>query len=667
MIPSWIETLAAALSAAAFFTTLGLPLARLVAPAGVAPIGMAATLGWAVFSAASLPILGVVGFGRLPVGLLAAASLVAALVLLTRTRRGERLPYWALPLAGAAALMPMMAVMPKLSAGGLTLSPPMFDHVKIAVVDGIVRSGLPVQNPFLGGAGSPPLAYYYLWHFSAAELAAVLGIGGWAAEAAMTGVTAFSSLALAMAIAKAIGGRSLACAAVVLFSAAGTLRPWLDWLLGQGLSGALMVRHADLGGWLTQSAWVPQHLTSACCVVVAVLVMRHLAQGGRTLAVPLLGILAAAGFESSTWIGGVTFAVAAPIVGLVLAAPLPSRQRAWFAAKALAAALVAAAIALPFALGQLGAVAGRAIGAPVAIRPYEVLGSLAGDGWRQVLDIPAFWLVLLPVSLPGLAVPGLIGLAHAVCRPAGDAAGRRALAAMVAACLAVAMLLRSTIDNNDLGWRAVLPPVLLLTCFAAALVARLAASGSWGRLACLLLCVAVGLPDGISTMRAYASGRPFPGAATLAQSPRAWDALRRVAGPSERVANNPLFLADATPWPDNISWALLSDRPSCFAGWEAVIAYGALPRKRIEAIDATMRRVFGGAAQPGDVAELARVLECRVVLLLPSDGAWSADPFAASGDYVLAESEAGRWRIYRRLDQNFTRTPPKNPIGAARE
>ena len=662
MIPTWSGTLAAAGCAAAFFTTLGLPLARMSAPAGVAPVGLAATIGWAVFSAVSLPILGIVGFDRPHVLVLAAASLAACWgllprggggALLPRVGRDERLPPWALPLAGAAALLPMLAVLPKLSAAGLILSPPMFDHVKVAIVDGIVRSGLPVQNPFLGGAGSPPLAYYYLWHVSAAELATALGIGGWSAEAAMTGVTAFSFLALAMAVAQAIGGRGLACAMVVLLSAAGTLRPLLDGLLGQTLSGALMRTDADLGGWLVQAAWVPQHLASACCVVAAVLLMWGMAEGGGLLAVALLGLLAAAGFESSTWVGGVTFAAAGPAAGLVLILELPPRSGRRLAVRAAAAALVTIAFVWPVAQAQLGAVAARALGTPVAIMAYPVLGGLVPEGWRPVLNLAAFWLLLLPFSLPALALPGLAGMVDALRRPGRDPTGSRVLVAVVVAGLLVALLLRSTIDNNDLGWRAVLPPVLLLTCFAAALLARLAASRRWGLLVPLLACVAIGLPDGFGTMRAYAAGLPFQDAAALARSFKLWEAVRRVAGPSERVANNPLFLADATLWPVNISWALLGDRPSCFSGWEAVIAYGALPRTRLHTLDATVGRVFGGAAQPGDVAVLAWILDCQVVLLVPSDGAWSADPFPSSRDYALTSSEPGKWRIYRRRPGNL--------------
>jgi hypothetical protein len=122
--------------------------------------------------------------------------------------------------------------------------------------------------------------------------------------------------------------------------------------------------------------------------------------------------------------------------------------------------------------------------------------------------------------------------------------------------------------------------------------------------------------------------------------------VRRYAGPSARVANNPLYLQDLTPWPVNIGWALLANRSSCFAGREMTLAYASLPAARREALDAQFIRVFAGRGMPDDVEDLARKYSCDVVVVVPQDGAWdNNDFFAASRDYMLAEYNA-RWRIY---------------------
>ena len=143
-------------------------------------------------------------------------------------------------------------------------------------------------------------------------------------------------------------------------------------------------------------------------------------------------------------------------------------------------------------------------------------------------------------------------------------------------------------------------------------------------------------------------GTARPGGKIFAQAPELWAAVRRYAAPNVRVANNPQFLADVTPWPVNISWALLANRSSCFASRDLAAAYAPLSPERLETINAQFIRVFAGEAMPEDVSDMAVKYDCEVVVVVPQDGAWEKDPFAASPDYRLAESRDDRWRIYVR-------------------
>ena len=127
--------------------------------------------------------------------------------------------------------------------------------------------------------------------------------------------------------------------------------------------------------------------------------------------------------------------------------------------------------------------------------------------------------------------------------------------------------------------------------------------------------------------------------------------MRRHADPADRIANNPLFLQATTLWPVNISWALLADRSSCYAGRELALAFAPLSAERRKEIDAQFVRVFRGDAAPDDIRDLARRYDCRIAVVTPRDGAWQRDPFAASPLYRLVEDETGRWRIYVRQDE----------------
>ncbi len=163
---------------------------------------------------------------------------------------------------------------------------------------------------------------------------------------------------------------------------------------------------------------------------------------------------------------------------------------------------------------------------------------------------------------------------------------------------------------------------------------------------CALGGLVLSLPATEQMIRYNFTGDAASDGEVFAQTPQLWDAVRRYAGPTDRVANNPLFLQDLTPWPVNLSWALLANRSSCFAGRELALAFAPLPAARREAINEQFIRIFAGEGTPEDVSEMAKKYRCDVVVVVPQDQAWNNDPFASSPDYRLAESREGRWRIY---------------------
>jgi hypothetical protein len=241
-------------------------------------------------------------------------------------------------------------------------------------------------------------------------------------------------------------------------------------------------------------------------------------------------------------------------------------------------------------------------------------------------------------------------LATAVTRRGGVPGGGRVvgtLALLALASFAVAWLLTSTVRNNDLGWRAVVPGILVATAAAAATLSRWFASRRRRIVAAAaVVLAALGMPHGLTVVAANVAGRPTPAAVTFAWTPGLWEAVRRHSGPADRVANNPRFLADLTPWPINVSWALLADRRSCYAAWAFVLPFAPLPIPRLDELEAFFVRVFAGDASPDEVGTLATRYDCRLVVVTASDGAWERDPFAASASYRLVDAEPGRWRLY---------------------
>ena len=275
-------------------------------------------------------------------------------------------------------------------------------------------------------------------------------------------------------------------------------------------------------------------------------------------------------------------------------------------------------------------------------------------GWlRHVLDVPGYWLIILPVELPATFIAGMIAFAAALrsVMPRGEKLVIKVFACLAGAGLVVSWLFVSTLgENNDLGLRAILlAEVVLIVMTAAGMAGLQGKSLRAPIMAAALAGLVLSVPDFILTMRdnIVAPHQP-PDAKVFAEAPDLWAAVRRHAGPAARIANNPDFLADLTPWPVNISWALLANRSSCFAGREMAIAFAPLPRERRAQIDAEFVRVFDGHGTSNDVHDLATKYGCDVVVLVPQDRAWDHDPFAAGPDYRLAETREGRWRIYVR-------------------
>jgi hypothetical protein len=634
-----------------------MPIAMLMAPRPH-PWLWAPALGWAIHSVLALPLFGLIGMSRLNVTAAMAIWIAGASVALWRQQplpiaRPPTLLLLALIGAAILSLGPMLGILPKPTAEGMTLASPIFDHSKIAMIDEMIRSGVPVHNTFFAEAGTPDhVAYYYLWHFGAAGAALMTGVSGWEADAALTWFTAFASLLATIGVAMRIGGQSSSAAVVVVLAATASMRAALQSIWPDG-TPALIGWTSGFGGWLFQTSWAPQHVASAMWVVTACVLLPQLTRVRGWLSSVVIGLIAAAAFESSVWVGGVVFALSATAIGLFSLRSLAPEQRVPFLLRAAAAAAVALILAEPFIHDQLVAAASRGTAALIALRAVHVLGDAWPEAVRRALDVPAYWLVYLPVEFPAFYPAGMIGLYLLAKNGALDPERQhdvRALSALVAASLVVAWLFASVIgDNNDLGWRAVLPAVMILIAFAAALVARWPYSLAKAATILAAIGALLSLPETVKIVRENLFGPRKSSERAFAATPSMWEAVRRHTSPTERVANNPAFLADMTPWPVNISWALIADRRSCYAGSELAIPFAPIPSARRTEIETQFLRIFAGNPAPRDVRQMAERFHCDTVVVTPQDGAWQHDPFASGEFYKLVEARTNEWRIYRRI------------------
>lgn len=643
-----------ALLALAFFGAVGLPVSRRLFQDRRFALALSPTLGFALFSAAALPISCVIGFDGPRVAALAIAALGASFALHRRSPpAADALPAEgvapvAYGLAAALAVAVAAALLPWTTSDGVLLAGPVFDHSKVAIVDEIVRNGVPAQNPFYGEAGAPSgLAYYYLWHFTAAMLALMPGVSGWEADVGLTWFTTFSMLAMMMALAVRISSRTSAAYWTLALSLTASARWLFDGVFGQaGMKAWLSAQ--PVANVIPQIVWAPQHGASAACVLLSALLIDRLSRSGDWLTALCLGLTTAAGFASSVWVGGFAFVPIACFVGLM--ALVTAREgRGRFLRLLILAAAIAVVAASPILLEQIHAATVRTEGVPVSFRPYEVLGAGFPEWARRPLDLVAYWTIQLPYDLPAIYPAGALFLAAAALRRSdGEEDCRLArLCGLVAlASFGVAGLLASTLLNNDLGWRANLPGLLVLTAYAAAGLSRWTFRARPMAAVAQAALLALGIGGGVAFARHWMTPFPSTSAAEFARSPDLWRAVRERSGPKDRIAANPMLFAGVTPWPINISWALLSDRRSCYAAWEFTRALAPISLEAANAMQRQFRDVFEGAAPAEETFRLLKAHDCRLVVITASDGAWASDPFARDDRYELAEERSDRWRLY---------------------
>ncbi len=621
-------------------------------PAAIPPLAAAPLLGWAVHTALAATLLPFTGIGIIAVAAIALLPLTALWACHRRwppAAQQTSLCLWPLPFAALIACAPAAAILPKTTSTGVLLSAPIFDHSKIAIADAIARQGLPAPNPFFGQPGAPHLAYYYWWHLAAAELAKLFGQTGWTADAALTWFTAVATLLLMAGFAQALSSplpvkegpgeesqpattaaprrsKSFAAALAIFLALPASIRPLLAPVT------TLLPPASGLGGWLNQAAWAPQHLASAGCLTLAALLLTTLAATPTLPALLTLAALIATGFGSSAWVGGIVCALAAPAVTLLLAARLPAPQRVAFLRRAVTAGALALILVIPLLRDQSAATAARGA-VPLALAIYPV--SPSAPAWLNAATFP----LLLILEFPVAALLGSLAVIHILRRPAQ--LWQQSLLVLAAAALLAGFALRSTIDNNDLGWRAILPTLLVLTPFAAAeLVRRFARAPV--RAAALAPIPLLALSGTWVLLREDLRPHPSPDARSLAAEATLWSQLRPLIPSGARIATDPALDATLTLWPANIGWALLANRPSCYAGWATAHPFTSLSTARLYAIDQTFRRIFDGNPTQSDLAAL-RTLDCSYVLLTPASSAWTHDPFEAS---QLVAGRPDKWRLY---------------------
>jgi hypothetical protein len=652
------NTLVCAALALAIWSCCGFAIGRRLLPQSLA-MPFAPLLGWAAHSVVALPLFFLIGMTRTTVATTTLLSVISALFCLLRYPPGNdaaeadpvRVPPLAIVGGCLLACAITMAIIPTFTSDGVALAGPIFDHTKIAMVDDMARLGVPAGNPFFEeNGGITRLSYYYLWHFSAAEISILTGLSGWEADAGMTCFTAVSSLTLMMGLAVWLSSCAVSAFWVLAVAATSSIRVFLVWVFGWEMVGAVSGWPTGFGGWLFQSMWAPQHVASAGCAVIAVFLLVRMARRQSWFLALAMSLVSAAAFESSTWVGGITYPLAVVAIGAILLVGIEPKRRWQFISLTVAAAVLAVAMSSVFIHDQFRAAMARGDGAPISFVPYDVLDDPIPESLRALFDLPAYWTVFLFVEFAAFYPAGFffaVKLSNEKLAPEKRTAVI-SLAVLAAVSLGVGSVMVSTIaSNNDLGWRSVLPGIFALIVLTAAGLGRYLHVMRTRYVVATAAIVALGLLSGARDIYSYLNVRPQASGKRFLDSAQMWAAVRKHSAVGERVANNPGFLADMTPWPINISWAVLANRRSCYAGPDFALPFAPVTREHRAEIEAQFTQLFSGELSRSDVDQMATEFNCSLVVVTPEDGAWTTGPLAPDSPYNLLESKPDAWRIYR--------------------
>lgn len=433
---------------------------------GWVSFGLAALLALSALPAIDALLLRVVGLGATTL-----AHLIGGAFGLAYARRLRWT--WSPAFAAVAALWWVLVLLSSADmdlASGLNQSVVVVDLVKhAAVVESIVRDGLPLVDPFF--ARTQAAGYYYYYYLWPAQIEWLSG-RSLSGRMAYTGALVWTGpafVALLWQVCSAGGlirsgkERKVLGSLLFLCFVAGADLPAM--LLRWWFTGALEVQTdvwtEEIRFALTSMLWTPHHLAALIAVWTGLLALATARTEGsvlrRNLSILIAGLAFASAFGMSVWI-----ALTAGLSLLLWAAFRGLRERAFLLMLALAGA-VAALVSIPQFIDVLGGRSDQAF--PIGLTVRRVL-------WlRPNLD-------------PALALPVLAMLPAVYCIEFGvfayGALLFRGARPPIASCreglvrglllftaiggMLVATFLRSTILLNDLGWRA--PWFAQLACMA---------------------------------------------------------------------------------------------------------------------------------------------------------------------------------------------------------
>lgn len=503
------------------------------------------------------------------------------------------------------------------------------DTVKhAAVINAIAHDGLPLRDPFFARAG--PSSYYYYFYLAPAIIHGIVGevVNARAAFMAASFTTGLSFVAMLWLLASRAGfvpearGPAFLRLLILLCAVTG-----LDLLVGLFLGWSTGIVIPQLDRWeeeirwvLTSVLWVPHHMTAVIALFVGALLIDDSTVRRSKLPLLLAALAFATLFGASVWIAVV--AVPALFLWWVTGVRRTEGVPLWAFA---VPAMVAALLVVPQFLDLVG---GRSVaGSPLA---FSIRGFGPPSPLTSVADA-ALRLALLPVGLGiefgAFAVGAMLFAATGHLRKSWDNSIGRLLILTFAVGLIASVFVRSTLINNDFGWRVIWLAQIAAILWTAVVVTEQHVPHRLGRI--FLAMIGVGL---LGTAWDVAGLRFFHGARVNGQRFTS----------TNQYPDVDFELRAAYAWADGHlpRQAIVQHNPVRF---RRALDFGLYGHGRVAVAD-TDARLFG-APQP-EVVERIRLIAPLFLRPVPTPEA--EDRLRSAGvDYLMMTSNDPVWAALR--------------------
>jgi hypothetical protein len=373
---------------------------------------------------------------------------------------------------------------------------------RVAFTDTVMRTGVPPANPLYYGGSPGPMRYYYFWYVLCGAVAKMAHVSARQSFIASSIWAGFGLLVTIKLYARHFfhwGRRQTWIALGLLFVMGADLVPSLgNAILQRSLNGDIEWWSVDpIDGWPDSLLWVPHHVASVFCCLIAFLLLRRTTEeplGKKFWPVVLAGVAFASAFGLSIWVAfGFALLMCAWLLWIAVKRHPDFRG---LLLRVMCAGLLSAALLTPFLVELASSLAHTASSSSTNTPAHTHMFSLSV---RKIIDsglltdLPLFTAlnrshpVLLDQALrillllPGLAMElGLYGAVlvllllaqHRKTLPADDARDT-ALFFTISGLAMTLFLSSSVINNNDFGYRAVMLPQFFLLLLTADVL------GSW--------------------------------------------------------------------------------------------------------------------------------------------------------------------------------------------